>query len=181
MNANDYCSAPPPTIPTPTRPHTKPPSAGHLYQMPCRREKQPVLVGIVTSTGKWWRPVLLTEVTSTDPISDQYWSPLPLPRVALHQSVRKESQMSESKGARCDRSHSGHSPIEYRRGESYYSALSAAGASAVAFVERRERRVLGAAFFSAFSLSMFSLKSTSSMKQTAALSPRRLPVLRIRV
>ena len=53
--------------------------------------------------------------------------------------------MSESKSARCDRSHSGHSPIEYRRG-SYYSALSAAGASAVAFVERRERRVLGAAF-----------------------------------
>ena len=89
--------------------------------------------------------------------------------------------MHESKSARCDRSHSGHSPIEYRRGESYYSALSAAGASAVAFVERRERRVLGAAFLSAFSLSMFSLKSTSSMKQTAALSPRRLPVLRIRV
>ena len=54
MNANDYCSAPPPTIPPPTRPIQSPPSAVHLYQMPYRRKKQPVLVGIVTSTGKWW-------------------------------------------------------------------------------------------------------------------------------
>lgn len=180
MNANDYCSAPPPLFLLRHAP-SKAPLCSASDREALHREKQPVLVSIVTSTGKWWRPVLLAEVTSTDPIGDQYWSLLPLPRDTLSQSVRKESQMSESKSARCDRSHSGHSPIEYRRGESYYSALSAAGASAVAFVERRERRVLGAAFLSAFSLSIFSLKSTSSMKQTAALSPRRLPVLRIRV
>ena len=71
MNANDYCSAPPPTIPPPIRPIQSPPSAVHLIEMHCRRKKQPVLVSIVTSTGKWWRPVLLAEVTSTDPIGDQ--------------------------------------------------------------------------------------------------------------
>lgn len=54
MNANDYCSAPSPTIPPPTRPIQSPPSAVHLIEMHCRREKQPVLVSVVTSTGKWW-------------------------------------------------------------------------------------------------------------------------------
>lgn len=54
MNANDYCSAPPPTIPPPTHPKQSPPSAMHLIEMHCRRKKQPVLVSIVTSTGKWW-------------------------------------------------------------------------------------------------------------------------------
>ena len=54
MNANDYCSAPPPTIPPPIRPIPSPPSAVHREERHSRREKQPVLVGIVTSTGKWW-------------------------------------------------------------------------------------------------------------------------------
>ena len=54
MNANDYCSAPPPHYSSADTPHTKPPSAVHLIEIHCRRKKQPVLVGIVTSTGKWW-------------------------------------------------------------------------------------------------------------------------------
>ena len=116
MNANDYCYAPPPTIPPPIRPIQSPPSAVHRKERYSRRKKQPVLVGIVTSTGKRWRPVLLAEVTSTDPIGDQYWSLLPLPRGTLPQPAKKEGNRSEGKSARCDRSHSGHSPIEYRRG-----------------------------------------------------------------
>ena len=115
MVSNDYCSAPPHYFSSDT-PHPKPPNAVHLIERHSRREKQPVLVSIVTSTGNWWRPVLLTEVTSTDPIGDQYWSPLPLPRGTLPQPAKKESNRSESKSARCDRSHSGHSPIEYRKG-----------------------------------------------------------------
>ena len=38
MNANDYCSAPPPTIPPPTRPIQSPPSAVHLIERHSRRE-----------------------------------------------------------------------------------------------------------------------------------------------
>ena len=71
MNANDYCSAPPPLFHLRHAPYKAPPSAVHLYQMHCRRKKQPVLVSIVTSTGKWWRAVLIAEVTSTDLIGDQ--------------------------------------------------------------------------------------------------------------
>lgn len=51
MNANDYCSAPPHYSSSDT-PHTKPPSAVHLIERHSRRKKQPVLVSIVTSTGK---------------------------------------------------------------------------------------------------------------------------------
>ena len=54
MSTDNYCSASPPHYSSSDTPHTKPPSAVHLYQMHCRSEKQPVLVSVVTSTGKWW-------------------------------------------------------------------------------------------------------------------------------
>ena len=35
MNANDYCSAPPPTIPPPIRPIQSPPFSSASHQMHC--------------------------------------------------------------------------------------------------------------------------------------------------
>ena len=53
MNANDYCSAPPPLFLLRHAP-SKAPLCSASDREALHREKQPVLVSIVTSTGKWW-------------------------------------------------------------------------------------------------------------------------------
>lgn len=72
MNTNDYCSAPPPLFLHRYAPYKAPPLLQCIsIRCTADEKKQPVLVSVVTSTGKWRRTVLLAEVTSTDPIGDQ--------------------------------------------------------------------------------------------------------------
>ena len=53
MNASDYCSAPPPLFLLRHAPY-KAPFSSASDRDALLKEKQPVLVSIVTSTGKWW-------------------------------------------------------------------------------------------------------------------------------
>lgn len=54
MNANDYCSAPPPLFLLRHTSYKAPLLQCISIRCTADEKKQPVLVSVVTSTGKWW-------------------------------------------------------------------------------------------------------------------------------